>query len=234
MTPSVYSGIDVAPSNTFTLTCTASKPGSISPSLELFWYHNKELLDSSRPEVSIYEQEMMRGVEKSSVLTITSASSIDSGDYTCVAMIDIPESNRVTSNQSATITIQGSNMILYYSINFMFYIFFTGSLPPNAPTLLSSIAGQTQATISWIVTSVAYTLETYSVKYGIRIDNLDMISNGTDGSSNSTAINQAYSLTITGLEPFTQYYYAVAAYNSFTTTESAIQAFRTTEAGMLV
>ena len=109
MTPSVYSGIDVAPSNTFTLTCTASKPSSISPSIELFWYHNEELLDSSHPEISIHEQEMMGGVEKSSVLTITSASSIDSGDYMCVAVIDIPESNRVTSNQSATITIQGSN-----------------------------------------------------------------------------------------------------------------------------
>ena len=116
----------------------------------------------------------------------------------------------------------------------MLYIFFTGSLPPDVPTLLSSIAGQTQATISWIVTSITYTLETYSVKYGIRIDDLDMTSNTTDRSNNSTAINQAYSLTITGLEPFTQYYYVVAAHNSFTTTESAIQTFRTTEAGMLV
>lgn len=46
-------------------------------------------------------------MEKSSVLTIMAASNINSGDYTCVAVIDIPESNRVTSNQSATVTIQG-------------------------------------------------------------------------------------------------------------------------------
>ncbi len=111
------------------------------------------------------------------------------------------------------------------------YTFCTGSLPPNAPTLLSSIAGQTQAAISWIVTSIAYTLETYSVKYGIRVGDLGMTKNLTDGSNDSTTINQAYSLTITGLEPFTQYYYAVAAHNSFTTTESSIQTFRTAEAG---
>ena len=84
-----------------------------------------------------------------------------------------------------------------------------------------------------MVTSVAYTIETYSVKYGVSSDDLDMRSNSTDGSSNYTAINQAYSLIVTGLEPFTQYYYAVVAHNSFTTTESSILIFRTTEAGML-
>jgi hypothetical protein len=59
-----------------------------------------------------------------------------------------------------------------------------------------------------------------------------MTKNLTDGSNDGTTINQAYSLTITDLEPFTQYYYAVAAHNSFTTTESSIQTFRTAEAGM--
>ena len=108
----------------------------------------------------------------------------------------------------------------------------TGSLPPNVPTLLNSIAGQTQATISWIVTSIAYTLETYSVEYGIRVDDLGMTKNLLGGSNDSAAINQAYSLTITDLEPFTQYYYAVTAHNSFTSTESSIQTFRTAEAGM--
>ena len=107
VTPSVYSGIDVAPSNAFTLTCNANKPNSVSPSIELIWYHDNVLVDSSRSGISIHEQEVMGGVEKSSVLTITSASTTDSGDYTCVAVIDIPESDRVTSNQSATVTIQG-------------------------------------------------------------------------------------------------------------------------------
>lgn len=90
-----------------------------------------------------------------------------------------------------------------------------------------------QATISWVVTSVAYTLETYSVIYGVNTDALDTRSNFTYGSSNSTATNQAYSVTISGLEPFTQYYYAVVAHNSYTTTESSILTFKTAEAGML-
>ena len=89
-----------------------------------------------------------------------------------------------------------------------------------------------QVTINWVVTSVAYTLEMYSVIYGVNSDALDMRSNFTYGSSSHTAINQAYSVTVYGLEPFTQYYYAVVAHNSFTTTESSILTFITTEAGM--
>ena len=107
----------------------------------------------------------------------------------------------------------------------------TGSLPPNVPILLSSTAGQTQATISWVVTSVAYTLETYSISYGLSSDTLDMTNYLTEGSSNYTVTNQAYSATITGLDPFTLYYYVIVAQNTFTTTESAVQMFKTTEAG---
>ena len=86
-----------------------------------------------------------------------------------------------------------------------------GSLPPNVPILLSSTAGQTQATISWVVTSVAYTLENYSISYGPSSDTLDMTNYLTEGSPNYTATNQAYSATITGLDPFTLYYYAIVA-----------------------
>ena len=110
VTPVEYSGIDVPPLNTFTLTCIANKPSSVSPSIELFWYHYEELLDSSRLEISIHEQEVMGGMGKSSMLTMMATGNINSGDYTCVAVIDIPESNRVTSNQSATVTIQGITM----------------------------------------------------------------------------------------------------------------------------
>lgn len=104
----MYSGIDVAPSNTFTLMCNASKPSSVSPSIELNWYHDNVPLDSSRSGTFIREVETIGGVQKSSILTITSADTVDSGDYMCVAVIDIPESNRVTNNQSASVTIQGS------------------------------------------------------------------------------------------------------------------------------
>ena len=110
---------------------------------------------------------------------------------------------------------------------------YPGPIPPNAPTLLSSVVGPTHATISWVVTAVAYTPERYSIVYSMHTADLDMRSNFTEGSSNYSNINQAYSVTIADLEPFTQYYYAVVAQNSFTTTESSISTFKTAEAGII-
>ena len=91
--------------------------------------------------------------------------------------------------------------------------------------------GTTQATINWIVTTIAYTPENYFIVYGLSNNTLNLRSTAVEGVTNLTATNLAYSATITGLRPFTQYYYRIDALNTFTTTEGTIQAFRTTEAG---
>ena len=100
------------------------------------------------------------------------------------------------------------------------------------PLILSSTVGAVQATINWIVTGTIYTPESYYIMYGLSNDTLDQISDAIGGTANLTAMNVPYSVTITSLRPFTQYYYRIDARNSFTTTESAIQNFQTTEAGI--
>ena len=105
--PSSYSGVDVDPFNTFTLLCTARKPTTITPSLDLSWYHNEVQLDNSVAGVSITEEESSSGAQKSSMLTVTSANAVNSGVYMCSASVSIPESNTVTSNQSSCVTIRG-------------------------------------------------------------------------------------------------------------------------------
>lgn len=105
--PSSYSGVDVDPFNTFTLRCTARKPTTVTPSLDLSWYHNEVQLDNSVAGVSIAEEESSNGAQKSSMLTVTSANAMKSGVYTCIASVSIPESNTVTSNQSSNVTIRG-------------------------------------------------------------------------------------------------------------------------------
>ena len=102
-----YTGLDVVPFNTFTLTCTAIKPSSIVPALDLSWYHNEIQLDNSIAGISILEEEAGSGAERSSILTVNSATTASSGVYTCIASVSVPESNTVTSNQSATVTIRG-------------------------------------------------------------------------------------------------------------------------------
>ena len=102
------------------------------------------------------------------------------------------------------------------------------------PIILSSSVGAVQVTINWIVTATAYTPEMYFIVYGLNNDTLDLRSDAVGGAANITDTNVAYSVTITGLRPFTQYYYRIDARNSFTTTESAIETFQTTEAGIFI
>ena len=102
-----YSGLDVDPFNTFTLMCTATKPSSIVPALDLSWYHNEMQLDNSIAGISILEDEARGGAERSSTVTVNSATTASSGVYTCIASVSVPESNTVTSNQSVTVTIRG-------------------------------------------------------------------------------------------------------------------------------
>ena len=111
VTPLVYTGKDIYPFNAFTLHCTASKPSNVIPSLQLSWYHNGIQLDNSIQGVSILEEEVNNGVEKTGSLSVTSAQTQDSGSYMCRAAISIPESKEVTAEQASTILITGK----YYS-----------------------------------------------------------------------------------------------------------------------
>ena len=115
--------------------------------------------------------------------------------------------------------------------NYDVLLFTIGPSAPNTPTILSTTVGSTQVTISWIVTAIAYTPESYFIVYGVSNDSLSLRSSAVDGSVNLTAVNLAYSATIMGLSPFTRYYYKIEARNSFTTSESDVSNFQTNQVG---
>ena len=100
-----------------------------------------------------------------------------------------------------------------------------------APNNLRPVYYSTQALVSWIVTSISYTSETYFIEYGRSNDTLNMRTDVVAGRGNLTSTNLAYSANITGLRPFTLYYYRVVARNSFTRSETSIQTLQTSEAG---
>ena len=112
--PLSISSVDAEPYNTFTLTCMATKPSSVIPTLDLSWYHNEMQLDNSIVGTSITEDETGGGAEKLTTLTVTSASSISSGLYSCVATVSVPESSTVTSNQTAVVTIRGIYIVMAF------------------------------------------------------------------------------------------------------------------------
>ena len=105
--PSTFTGATADSYNSFSLSCTATKPQSVVPALELNWYHNNTQLDASVDQVSITGEERRNAAEISSVLSIVAAQTGTSGDYTCVVDVTIPESSPVQVNQTGTVTIRG-------------------------------------------------------------------------------------------------------------------------------
>ena len=84
--------------------------------------------------------------------------------------------------------------------------------------------------ISWVVQFISYDTETYSVQYGSDMslqDSSDVVMGSTDG----LVANQVFSVNITGLTPFTTYYYIVWANNSVGSTKTSVMSFTTNETG---
>ena len=107
LAPTSYIGADVEPYNSFTLTCIASKPSGISPSLDITWLQTGLQVDNSTNGVRIAEEEGVSSEQKTSILSITQATSLKSGNYSCVVILSIPDSNPVQSVRNSTVTIRG-------------------------------------------------------------------------------------------------------------------------------
>ena len=82
--------------------------------------------------------------------------------------------------------------------------------------------------IQWTVPIIAYTPETYVVNYGTSMSSLDVMSNPVQSGSAFEAVNQVFSVELTGLVYTTTYFYQVVAANGQGSTSSAIQSFTTT------
>ena len=106
VTPTAYTGKDIEPFNSFTLSCTGTKPSGVLPPLQLSWYRDGMQLDTTVSTVTVTE-DSSSDMERSSVLNVTSAAVLDSGEYTCSVAVTIPESDTIVVNQSAAITISG-------------------------------------------------------------------------------------------------------------------------------
>ena len=113
----------------------------------------------------------------------------------------------------------------------MLYSYCTGPASPFNPSASLEAANATSANISWLVRLIGYTPENYSVLYGYSNDSLTFRSDVLEGTRNITASFQLYAATLSNLQPFTQYYYAVEAQNRFAVSLSNIHTFYTTEAG---
>ena len=85
--------------------------------------------------------------------------------------------------------------------------------------------------ISWIVPSITLDTETYSVEYGTEMTMLLNTSEVVEGNTDTSVINEVFSINITGLTPFTTYSYIVRAVNTDGNTSTSIMNFTTDETG---
>ena len=105
-------------------------------------------------------------------------------------------------------------------------------LPPLMPMLRDPITASYSVNISWIIINVIFGTEVYSVQYGTEMTMLLSISEVVEGNTDTSVINEVFSVNITGLIPFTTYYYIVTATNTIGSTNTAVMNFTTDETGI--
>ena len=100
------------------------------------------------------------------------------------------------------------------------------------PTVRNIITAPRLVNISWEVLSIICDNEIYSVQYGTNKTMLVYTSEVVNGSTDGLAISNVFSVNITGLTPFTRYYYIIWANNSIGNTNTSIMIFTTDETGV--
>ena len=104
----------------------------------------------------------------------------------------------------------------------------TGPVQPQQPTNLMDIGtGAMSTMIQWTVPIIAYTPETYVMNYGISMHSLDLMSDPVESGSNFEAVNQVFSVALTGLVDSTTYFYQMVVTNGQGSTSSDVQSFIT-------
>ena len=84
----------------FYLSCMASKPEIVIPDLEVFWLHNGvERIDNS--------DVITNGTFVVNELNFTNSRADYTGNYTCVARIQIPYSTTIQLSEESTVVIRG-------------------------------------------------------------------------------------------------------------------------------
>ena len=103
------------------------------------------------------------------------------------------------------------------------------------PTNVRAISTDaTTAVVLWTVLTIAYTPETYVVSYSTGgLKRQVLMSDPVESGADFDAVNQMFSVELTGLEPNTAYNYQVISTNTEDTITSESQSLNTT-AGNLI
>ncbi|XP_065905061.1 uncharacterized protein [Dysidea avara] len=102
-------------------------------------------------------------------------------------------------------------------------------IPSFQPIVHEVVTTPFSANISWVIISIVLDPENYTVLYGIDMTMLHNTSEVVQGERYNNATNGLLSVAITGLTPFTTYYYNIVATNSVGSTSTSVMNFTTCE-----
>ena len=106
-------------------------------------------------------------------------------------------------------------------------------IPPIELVSIEVITTPYSAEISWVTPYVILDMETYTVQYSKNMSLLNS-SEVVIEATNKFVFNQEFSVNITGLIPFTTYYYIIQANNSAGNTSTDVMTFTTNQTGMSI
>ena len=90
---------DSDPYDNFTLVCTASKPALVISTLEVIWLHNgtvhQGVVTTQNDDTYVIN-----------TLSFPTSFANDSGTYTCIAKLTIPESPDISLTENSTVTFR--------------------------------------------------------------------------------------------------------------------------------
>ena len=112
----------------------------------------------------------------------------------------------------------------------IFNFYTIGPASPTQPTNVRVVsADATTATVQWTVPLIAYTPETYVVSYSTGSLRCQMLMSGpVECGADFDALNQMFSVELTGLKPNTAYNYQVISSNTVGTNTSETRTLTTT------
>lgn len=107
-------------------------------------------------------------------------------------------------------------------------------MAPSIPTATIVDVTAYTITINWRVSELTYGQENYTVLLGMTADAININAGTVVSTADLAATNQLYSLTISSLNPGTQYYFTVMSTNSITSSESVVLSSQTRIPGIII
>ena len=112
-------------------------------------------------------------------------------------------------------------------------IILSGQRIPIQPTTVQTVnITSASATVQWLIPYISYTPEHYTIDFGTAREMLHLRSPTLSSSTDISALNITYALTLQALVPNTVYFFQLQSVNTYGETTTPVMMFATLEAGI--